>query len=418
MARNRRNVRRRKITDYLNMKTFLTIIGILATIIIVCIGINEYKLYQDKQLLAKQKEEIEKQTEEIFAEITDNISQTNQNISEADSIIRISAVGDALCGEGMIKDAYNEETKLYDFSHMFNKISGYIERADIIMGTMETNFTSGQYTSENSPKEFAQAIKKSGVNLVTICHNHSLDYGIQGLKDTKKVLQDLGYDVFGDKLEEENTVLIKTVKDTKIAFLTYTYGVNNQANKTKEELNSINIYSKEQAKKDIDNAKENGAEYICVLIHWGDAISSTVNEEQKKIANELIDDGVDMILGAHPSVVQPMEVRKNKEGKNVFIAYSIGTYISTLADDDAKIELVLNVELRKSGKDGKVYLNKVDYTPIYVLDNGYEAENQYELIDMKSVASSYSEQNSENISRETYDKLVKGLKKLENLLAN
>lgn len=418
MARNRRNVRRRKITDYLNMKTFLTIIGILATIIIVCIGINEYKLYQDKQLLAKQKEEIEKQTEEIFAEITDNISQTNQNISEADSIIRISAVGDALCGEGMIKDAYNEETKLYDFSHMFNKISGYIERADIIMGTMETNFTSGQYTSENSPKEFAQAIKKSGVNLVTICHNHSLDYGIQGLKDTKKVLQDLGYDVFGDKLEEENTVLIKTVKDTKIAFLTYTYGVNNQANKTKEELNSINIYSKEQARKDIDNAKENGAEYICVLIHWGDAISSTVNEEQKKIANELIDDGVDMILGAHPSVVQPMEVRKNKEGKNVFIAYSIGTYISTLADDDAKIELVLNVELRKSGKDGKVYLNKVDYTPIYVLDNGYGAENQYELIDMKSVASSYSEQNSENISRETYDKLVKGLKKLENLLAN
>ena len=125
-----------------------------------------------------------------------------------------------------------------------------------------------------------------------------------------------------------------------------------------------------------------------------------------------MDNGVDIILGAHPSVVQPMEVRKNKEGKNVFIAYSIGTYISTLTDDNAKVELVLNIELRKSGKDGKVYLNKVNYTPIYVLDNGIEAENRYELIDMKSTASSYASGNTSIIDRKTYDKLIEGLKKL------
>lgn len=416
MARNRRNIRRRKITDYLNMKTFLTIISILMAIIIVCIGINEYKLYEDKQLLAKQREEIEKQTAEIFTAMDNNITQTNQNISEADSIIRMSAVGDALCGEEMIKDAYYEQMNIYDFSHMFYKVSGYINQADIVMGTMETNFTKGEYNSENAPKEFAQAVKASGVNLVTICHNHSLDYGVQGLKDTKKVLQDLGYDVFGDKLEEENTVLIRTVKDTKIAFLTYTYGVNDQSNKTKKELNTINMYSEKQAKKDIEYANKNGAEYICVLIHWGDAISDKVNQDQRKIADYLVDNGVNMILGAHPSVVQPMEIRQNKEGKNVFIAYSIGTYISNLPDEESRTELVLNIELRKSGKDGQIYLNKVDYTPIYVLDNGEEAGNRYELIDMKSVASSYSQNNNGNITRETYDKLIKALKTLDKLL--
>ena len=134
------------------------------------------------------------------------------------------------------------------------------------------------------------------------------------------------------------------------------------------------------------------------------------------MADFLVDNGVDMILGAHPSVVQPMEIRKNKEGKNVFIAYSIGTYISTLSDDDAKIELMLNIELRKSGSDGKVYLNKVDYTPIYVLDHGEEKENRYELVDMKKLVNDYTVNNVAEIDRQTYDKLIAGLERLKKML--
>lgn len=416
MARNRRNKRRiNSIRDLLNMRTFLTIVGILSVVILICIGIQEYKGYADKQLLAKQKEELDKQTQQVFAEIENSISQTNQSISEKDTLIRMSAVGDILCGEAMLEDAHQAD-KTYDFSSMFTNISQYITKADVVMGTMETNFASKKYNGENSPKEFAEAVKQSGINLVTICHNHSLDYGITGLKKTKATLKELGYDTVGDKLDSDHAVLVKKVKDTKIAFLTYTYGVNNQNSKSKDELKSINLYQEKQAKSDIDYAKKQGAEYICVMIHWGDAISETVNKNQKEIANFLVDNGVDMILGAHPSVVQPMEIRKNADGKNVFIAYSIGTYISTLSEDNAKVELVLNVELRKSGKDGKVYLNKVDYTPIYVLDNGTEAENRFELIDMKSVASNYTNGNASGISRNIYDKLIIGLNRLDKIL--
>lgn len=417
MPRNRRNTRRRTIRDYLNMRTFLTIVGILLACIVFFIGIYEYRRYEDKQVLAKEWEELEQQSQQIFSEIEKNINQTNHIISEKDEMIKMSAVGDILCGEGMLKDAYHEESKTYDFSHMFYRASGYINRADIIMGTMETNFTNDKYNDENAPIEFAKAAKKSGVNLVTISHNHSLDLGIKGIKDTKANLEKIGYSVVGDTIDNNHAVLIKKVKNTNIAFLTYTYGVNNQKNKSKEELNAISIYSEEKVVEDIAYAKENGAEYICVMIHWGDAISEKVNKEQKEMANFLVESGVDMILGAHPSVVQPMEVRKNSEGKNVFIAYSIGTYISTLSNDDAKVELVLNIELRKSGKDGKVYLSKVDYTPIYVLDNGERAEDRYQLIDMKSTAANYASGNTDTIDKNTYNKLVKGLKKLEEILS-
>ena len=418
MARNRRNTRRiRTIKDVISTKTFWIIVGILVVVIVSCIGVNEYRAYNDRQLLAKQKEEIEKQSQEIFSQITNTIETTNQGISESDVLIQMSAVGDILCSQAMLDDAYNEETKAYDFSNMFRRVSGYINNADIIMGTMETGVASGDYNDKNAPLEFAQAVKDSGVNLVTISHNHSLDNGVAGLSETKENLEKIGYTVVGDKLDTSNAVVIRKVKNTKIAFLTYTCFLDNQNNLSDEEKSCINIYSEEQAKSDIEYAKENDAEYICVLIHWGDAISETVNDEQRKIADFLVENGANLILGAHPSVVQPMEVRQNKDGDNVFIAYSIGTYISTLSSEEAKTELVLNIELRKNGKDGKVTLNKVDYTPIYMLDNGVNAQNRFELIDMKSTATSYAGGNTEIVTRATYDSLVRALDRLNGILS-
>lgn len=417
MPRNRRNIRRiNRIKEVLNFKTFMIIVSILVLVIISCIIINIYKREQDIKLLAKQKEEIQKQSQEIFSQINDNITQTNQNISESDTLIKMSAVGDILCSQEMLDDAYNANTNSYDFSHMFNKISGYINEADIVMGTMETGIIKGKYNSENAPIEFAEAVKKSGVNMVTIAHNHSLDNGVDGLSETRKNLEKLKYNVIGDKIEESNSVYIRKIKNTKIAFLTYTCFLDNEDEKSKDELNCINLYSEEQVKSDIEYAKENEAEYICVMIHWGDAISEKVNEEQKSIADFLVKNGANLILGSHPSVVQPMEIRKNDNGDNVFIAYSIGTYISTLSAEDARTELVLNIELRKSGKDGKVYLNRVDYTPIYLVDNGAEAENRFELIDMKSTATSYASGNMEGITRDTYNKIINGLNRLNDIV--
>ncbi len=417
MAMNRRNTRRkRSIKEFLNMRTFLTIVSILMAIIIVCVGINAYRIYEDKQLLAEQKAEIERQSEEIFSLINDSITQTNQNISESDVYIKMSAVGDILCSQSMLNDAYDETTDSYDFSYMFSKVSGYINKADIIMGTMETGIANSEYNDKNAPIEFAEAVKNSGVNLVSIAHNHSLDNGVIGLEETRENLEELGFSVVGDKLETSNAVIIEEVKDTKIAFLTYTCFLDNEENISEEDKNCVNMYSEEQAKSDIEYAKENGAEYICVLIHWGDAISENISDEQKEIADFLVENDVDLIIGAHPSVVQQMEVRQNADGENVFIAYSIGTYISTLSSEEARTELVLNIELRKSGVDGKVYLNKVDYTPIYMLDNGEDAENRFELIDMKSIATSYAEGNTSTITRETYDNLVEALNRLNRIL--
>lgn len=415
---NDRRKNKRKITrikDLLTMRNFLIIVGILAIIICISIGVMIYRNYQDRQLLAQQKDELDKQIEDIFTETLNNISATNQEVDKMDKVVRLSAVGDILCGDEMLMNAKNEDNS-YDFNNIFKNVSPFIERSDLVVGTMETNFTNAQfsgYNKSNSPREFAMAVKKAGINLVSLAHNHALDYGVDGLRDTKKYLQEMQYDVLGDRLEGNN-VLIKEVKGVNIAFLAYTYGVNDEDSKTSKELDSVYIFSEEQAKKDIEYAKEN-ADTICVLMHWGDMYSNEVSDEQRKIADFLVDNGVTLIIGTHPATVQPMEIRQNKEGKNVLVAYSLGNFCSSILEDNAKVELILNIELRKSGEDGAVYLRKVDYTPLYMLDKGATSEDRYEIIDMKNTALQYASGNG-TVTEDTYNKLINGLDLLENIL--
>ena len=415
MARNRRNKRSgiKKITDYISFKTFIILVIVLVLVILACVSIIRYRNQKDIELLAMQREELDKQIEEIFVETERSIESSNNN--KPDRIIRVSAVGDILCGSEMLEDAH-QKNDTYTFDYMFQNITSYIKKSDIVLGTMETSFTTNPYSgygNRNSPKEFGLAVKNSGVNLVSISTNHSLDYGASGLKETKEYLQEIGFSTVGDRLEDES-VNIQNIKDVKIAFLSYTYGVENESSKSKKDLESLNIFNEKIAKEDLKYAKEN-ADYIFVIMHWGNDYATTPSDNQEKIANFLIENGANVILGNHPAVIQPMEIHETNEG-NAFVAYSLGNYISSINYEASKVELVLNIELRKRGEDGKVVLSKVDYTPIYVLDNGEKAENRYELIDMKGVAKEYAGGNTSIVSKATYNKLLDGLKLLKEVI--
>lgn len=418
MARNRRNKRSsiKKITKTISPKQFLTVITILITISLMCFTIIAFRNRQEESILAMQREELNKTISAIYEETERNITQSKQ--TARDTIIRISAVGDILCGNEMISDGYDEATNTYSFLHMFQNTTSILEKSDLVLGTMETNFTEEEYSGygkRNAPKEFAQAVKNSGINFVTISHNHSLDYGIEGLKTTKKYLQELGYHTVGDTLEKQS-VIIQEIRGAKIAFLSYTYGVENESSKSKEELKAINIYCDELAKNDLEYAKEK-ADFCIVLMHWGDPYATEPNNDQKRIAKFLVENGANVILGNHPAAIQTMEILQTKEGENAFVAYSLGNYISSIMNEVSKVELVLNIELRKSQKDGTVVISKVDYTPLYVLDNGTNAENRYELIDMKGVAKAYANGNKEIISKQTYKKLIDGLSLLKKVIS-
>ncbi len=425
--RNRRNTRKRNVVlDTITNRNFIIIVSILLAVIIVAEGVIQIRKYQDRKLLAKQAEELEKQTGEIFTAIENNL--TNPSSDDETTVItrtaRISAVGDILCQMDMIDDAKIDDG--YDFSHMFTGISKFVKNSDIAIGTLETNFVDGKYSGVrkyNSPIEFLKAVKDSGIGLVSLAHNHVLDYGTQGLETTISKIKEQNIEITGikNKVDEEKTKEqensdftgnIKEINGIKVAFLGYTYGLSNENEVTDEEKKSANIYSEELAQKDIEYAKQN-SNYIIAIMHWGDVNSSEISEYQRNITAFLVENGVDMILGSHPSVVEPMEIIQTEEGKNVLVAYSLGNYISTLKYANADVELILNIQIAKSSDSDKAVLQKVDYTPIYVLDNGTKAENRFELTDMKKLAQDYANGDTSRISRKTYDSIISKLEKLQ-----
>lgn len=434
--RNRRNTRKRNVVlDTITNKNFIIIVSILLAIIIVAEGVIQIRKYQDRKLLAKQAEELEKQTGEIFTAIENELTNpsTNGETTVRTKTAKISAVGDILCQMDMIDDAKTSDE--YDFSHMFTGISKFVKNSDIAIGTLETNFVDGKYSGVgkyNSPIEFLKAVKDSGIGLVSLAHNHVLDYGTQGLETTISKIKEQNIEITGIKEnskrtneQDENTLdeekqenpdftgNIKEINGIKVAFLGYTYGLSNENEVNEEEKKKANIYSEELAKKDIQYAKQS-SNYIIAIMHWGDVNSSEISEYQRNITSFLVENGVDMILGAHPSVVEPMEMIQTEEGKNVLVAYSLGNYMSTLKYDDANVELILNIQISKSSDSDKAVLQKVDYKPIYVLDNGTKAENRFELTDMKKLAQDYANGDTSRISRKTYESIISKLEKLQN----
>lgn len=416
MARNRRNKRSsKKILEVMSTKTFISLSIILILVIIICLITIIYKNNKEKELLAKQRQELEKNIEAIYQEANKNIEDANNKMRN--TVIKISAVGDILCENSILESAKNEKNNTYNFENIFKNVPNFFSASDISIGTMETNFTNSNYSGygkRNSPISFAESVKNSGINLVSISTNHSLDYGIEGLQETKRNLEGLGYNVVGDNLGE-NRVYIKTIKNKKIAFLSYTYGVENQNNKTKEELESINIYSNEIAKQDLEYANKN-ADFNIIIMHWGNAYSTEPSKEQENIAKFLIENGANIILGNHASAVQKIDIMENKEGENVLVAYSLGNYISGETMDVSKVELFLDIELRADAQTGKVVLSQVDYIPIYVLDKGENTKNRYELIDMKATAKAYANGNKNIVSKKIYNKLIQGLELLEKII--
>ena len=422
--RNRRNTRRKNvILETITNKNFIRISSILLVARMILFGSIKIRNYFDKKELAEQARELDKQTGEIFTAMETEIKETNTKKDgiKKTSTAKISAVGDILCQMDMIQDAQNEDS--YDFSYMFDNITKYVKKSDIAIGTLETNFTSNRYSGVgkyNTPTEFLTAVKNSGISLVSLAHNHVLDYGEDGLNQTISKIHEEGMNITGIQNNEENensefTGIIKEVNGIKIAFLSYTYGLSNENEVSEEEKSKVNIFSEELALKDIQYAKEN-SNYIIVIMHWGDVNSSTITDYQNNITGFLVNNDVDMILGSHPSVVEPMKIIQNAEGKNILVAYSLGNYISSLKYENADVELILNIQIAKSEDQEKAVLQKVDYTPIYVLDNGTKSEKRFELTDMKQLAKDYANGDTSKISRKKYDEIIKKLDELQKIV--
>ena len=419
--RNLRTRRRFDIQTPSGIATAIVAISIVA-IIISALVLSVKQIQRDKEI-AKKQQEVEQIIYNLFeAEDYENIQP--QEIEVPDTVVNIVSIGDILCETELYESAYNKETGTYDFDSIFTDTKSYIQQADIALASLETNFVEGQKYSGrgkyNSPLELLDSIKKLGIDVINTANNHSLDYGINGINSTIDKLKEREISNVGTykTQEDKDNILIKEIKGIKIAFLAYTYGSNTSISELNRNEYALSLMEKEKMAADIKKSKTEGADFTFLLMHWGDVNSSKINEEQKELASYLFENGADFILGTHPASIQPMEIRQNSEGKNVFIAYSTGNYISASEYTNSNIEMILDIQITKNPKTQETKLSKVTYTPIYLLDRGKKAEQRYKLVDVKQEIQTYESGYTNNITDKEYEQLLKALINIDNLIYN
>ena len=344
-----------------------------------------------------------------------------------DITINLVATGDVMCHTTNFNAAYNRQDKTYDFTPVFVNVAKYITKADLAIANLETTFAGEDrgytgYPTFNSPAALGYALKNIGIDIVSTANNHSLDKGYSGVVSTLDTLDEIGIAHTGTarSIDEQNSVLIKEANGIKFAFISFTYGTNGIPVPAGKEYSVNLIENQELILSQINSAKEQGADMICASMHWGVEYSPKQSTEQEKLADFLFKNGVDIILGNHAHVVEPMEKKTitldDGSQKDVFVVYALGNFVSGQTIEHTKSTAILDMQIRKSGKDGKITIDSIDYIPVYCYDRGGTSNNRYELIDIRSAISEYDSGNKENITDSLYKTLKTELKNIESVL--
>ncbi len=387
-----RKYRRRKKRIKLMSWSLVILIGVLAASFVVN-GIG-------KDGKKNEQPPIEEETgEETSNELT-------KEQPEPDVSVRIRATGDIMFHPSQIDGAYDATTNTYNFENSFKAIKEIIEEADIAIANFEgttagnTIYAYQGYPMFNAPDEALDAIKNAGFDILSTANNHSLDTRKAGIIRTIEQIKARGMEPVGTFIEKPETrVLIKDVKGIKFAFLSYTEMVNGlESVLTPVDLDAmVNIFDEAKMKEDIIYAKEQNADVIIALLHWGDEYSRIQAQRQEILTDMLFLSGVDIILGSHPHVIQPTQTL-DYDGKTKFVAYSMGNFISNqrvetlipygMTEHVSKYTedgIIIDIEIEKKGETKEVSIKNINYIPLWVYkgvnENGTAEHVVYPIMD-------------------------------------
>jgi poly-gamma-glutamate synthesis protein (capsule biosynthesis protein) len=270
----------------------------------------------------------------------------------------------------------------YNYDPVFQWAKDYISSADVAVANLEVTLAGAPYTGYpqfSSPDALAKALQNAGFNVLVTANNHSVDRGKKGLERTIDVLDSLEImhtGIFKNADIRENTYpLIVEKNNFKLAFLNYSYGTNGIA---VEAPNIVNLIDTVKMAIDLAKARELQADFIITFMHWGDEYQTTENAFQRGIADFLARNGSDLIVGAHPHVIQPFAKLPGHAADSVLVAYSLGNFISNQRDRYRDGGIAFEVNLIKT--DHGVTVQSHRYEPFWLHRYSQSNVSLYRLI--------------------------------------
>lgn len=324
---------------------------------------------------------------------------------ESQEKLSMLVMGDYMQHDPQIEAAKRGEGYTYD--HYFEYITDWVSSVDVAIANLEVTLGGPPYTGYpqfSAPDAYAAAIRDAGFDILTTANNHSNDRKRAGMVRTLDVLDSLQVRHLGtyrDSTERRIHYPMMVNHDgIKVALLNYTYGTNGIAT---ERPGVVNMIDPEMMKNDIAEAMDAKPDKIIAIMHWGTEYLSAPDSYQRKWGEWLLEQGVDLVIGGHPHWVQPMELRKDENGEEQLIVWSLGNAVSNQrrrhTDGGATIQFSLERDRR-----GEVHITDVGYHLHWVrIEEEGELKN-YKLLPVKLVESGLVELNEEE--QKAFDRFV------------
>ncbi len=291
-------------------------------------------------------------------------------------VAHIRAAGDLMMHEKQLTIA-RQSDGTYDFHPQYSLAAESLSAADYTMANLET--TVGMYNGQaysgfprfNAPESLLEAIKDAGVDFLTLANNHMLDRYFDGLKQTVDNVEAYGFDHGGAyrTSEEYATPTVVDVNGIRIGVLCYTAHANDMEKFCDPDaaLYGLRYLYTADFAADVQAARDAGAEFIIAMPHWGTEYKRYPDQIVRDTARQMIAAGVDLIIGSHPHMVQPIEyltVQTDAGERTGLVAWSLGNFIDDMKTRYTDSGIILDFTLTRLA-DGTIALSDVGYVPVY-----------------------------------------------------
>lgn len=336
----------------------------------------------------------------------------------------ILSAGDVIMHDNVIKSGKKGENE-YDYNSIFDKIKPFVQEADFSIisfegAALDSDKNYSGYPIFNAPPAIISAISNSGFDMVNTGNNHCLDKGLKGLLETRSIIKEQNMQVigtFGDAAESRYK--IRDLNGIKVGFLSYTYGCNMNENRLSKEERDIHLslMDNEIIKTEIQTLSPK-VDLVVVLMHWGVEYRKEPTNEQKKLADNLFSWGADIVLGSHPHVIEPSEIREI-DGEIKYIVYGMGNFLSNQIggnnpnernNDYTEDGMMIHIEIEKDIRTEKTSIVSVKHIPTWVYRYTENNIFQYIIYPVPSIEQIESEEIEPELAQKlknSYNRTIK-----------
>lgn len=279
--------------------------------------------------------------------------------------LRFTATGDDLIHSPIYKQAARRATgdEKYSFDYCYANVAPFYAQQDINWINQETlcndELEPSSYPCFSTPGDCARALYRAGFRVFSLANNHTYDKGASGLAATLRFWDSMPEDVVTTGLwhgeSDYDRIPLQTVNGVTIAYLSYTEHTNGIPTSSSMPANVIYTSQTDVIERQVRAARQQ-ADFVIVGVHWGVEDSHTIVDSQRTLAQQLADWGADVIVGTHPHVLQDAQWLTAVDGRQTFVAYSLGNFLSTQSRPDQLVGAILSLQLQKTtDPDGTVH---------------------------------------------------------------